>query len=194
MSKVKTTQIFSYRQSLLANKTRVAILKIEDAKQANYHKKKRRLYLSQKGRCCFCNVKTYLDSAHSPKNLLATFEHMTPRCKGGSSTQSNLKISCFLCNKRKGELTAESFRERLQLIAIMSQTDGKVTGKKAKKRDRRTYIQIQEAYHILDGGEHNPAHRQKLTKQMVSSQRRHNEFMFNGAMNELDVTRWRMGY
>lgn len=74
------------------------------------HRRKRKLYLAQKGRCCFCDVKMYACSAlPHPANRLATFEHVHPRSLGGKDTLNNLMISCYRCNKIRGCLDYDLF-------------------------------------------------------------------------------------
>jgi 5-methylcytosine-specific restriction endonuclease McrA len=134
MNLVLTTQTFSYRQSILANKERVSRLTTEgDRKQSNFHKHKRKMYLSQKGLCIFCKRKTFLDSSHSPKSLLATKEHVKPKGHGGTNAQSNLKISCSHCNNKRGSQNFDKFmikaeNSRNSKFGIIA-----TTGKKAKK-------------------------------------------------------------
>lgn len=74
------------------------------------HRRKRKLYLAQKGKCCFCEKKMYACSAlPHPIGQLATFEHVHPRSSGGRDTLNNLKISCYRCNKIRGCLDYDLF-------------------------------------------------------------------------------------
>ncbi|QIW87858.1 hypothetical protein Ab1vBOLIVR5_gp210c [Agrobacterium phage OLIVR5] len=68
---------------------------------------KRILYLAQKGKCCFCECLTFLESPPN-NNDLATIEHCVPKAKGGEDAPSNYAISCFECNNLR---TTKDFKE-----------------------------------------------------------------------------------
>jgi hypothetical protein len=82
----------------------------QDAKSAKDQFVKRKFYLHQRGRCCFCNQKMYLDclSANS-KQMMATWEHVIPRSLGGRDGYQNRKLSCFQCNTIRGVVPFEQF-------------------------------------------------------------------------------------
>lgn len=42
-------------------------------------------------------------------------DHVIPRSQGGGSELSNLVLACVSCNSRKGSMSAERFRLRLEL-------------------------------------------------------------------------------
>lgn len=101
----------SVQQSILNHKDRIAQLVLENNKDyARYHRKKRRLYLSQKGRCCFCNTKMLLDSGSIPHCRIATIEHVIPRSQGGVNGWKNYKLSCQSCNSLRGVIPFDEFK------------------------------------------------------------------------------------
>lgn len=52
------------------------------------------IWLRDDGRCQYC------DRALSLREF--TFDHVTPRCRGGKSTADNLVVCCVSCNQAKG--------------------------------------------------------------------------------------------
>src|SRR5204863_7670295 len=59
----------------------------------------RRVREAARNRCGYCL---------SPQHLVMArlqIEHIIPRAKGGTSAESNLWLSCPLCNNYKGDLT-----------------------------------------------------------------------------------------
>jgi 5-methylcytosine-specific restriction endonuclease McrA len=50
-------------------------------------------------KCAYCG---------NPAKFLQV-EHMTPRCRGGSDSISNLALACKSCNEKKGTMTVEEF-------------------------------------------------------------------------------------
>ena len=104
----------SFRQSILNSKKRVELLlstgEWQDAKSAKDHFIKRKFYLRQKGRCCFCKQKMFLDCHSAPsKSTMATWEHVIPRSKGGRDGYVNRKLSCWTCNTIRGVTPFDTF-------------------------------------------------------------------------------------
>lgn len=64
-------------------------------------------YKSQQGRCLYCACITHTNP--TPKNTKATFEHLTPRARGGRTTRENGGMSCKRCNNLKQDNTHEEF-------------------------------------------------------------------------------------
>jgi HNH endonuclease len=54
-------------------------------------------------RCAYCGI----------SGVLLHREHMTPLCRGGSHTRSNVVPACAPCNFRKGRMTFEEYRTRI---------------------------------------------------------------------------------
>ncbi len=57
------------------------------------------LYARDKGKCQYCQV--------SVKREDITYDHVIPKSQGGMTKWSNIVISCFNCNQRKGSKTPE---------------------------------------------------------------------------------------
>lgn len=53
----------------------------------------------QNWRCCHCGVRT--NEAGAPKQQ-PTWEHIIPRCIGGSNEYENLAMACLRCNNARG--------------------------------------------------------------------------------------------
>jgi 5-methylcytosine-specific restriction endonuclease McrA len=45
------------------------------------------------------------------------FDHAVPPCRSGTYRLANLRLACRSCNESKGLLTADEFRELLQLLS-----------------------------------------------------------------------------
>lgn len=58
-----------------------------------------RLAEAQNWRCCYCGARM---CQGGETDLRATFEHVIPRCDGGSNRKSNLVIACMGCNRKRG--------------------------------------------------------------------------------------------
>lgn len=72
--------------------------------------KKRRVYLSQRGKCCFCHRVMYPYFETAPiKMLAATKEHIRPCSHGGSNNYGNLKLSCYRCNEARKTIPFDAF-------------------------------------------------------------------------------------
>ena len=42
---------------------------------------------------------------------IATKDHLTPTCRGGSDSIDNIVPACFECNRRKGPMTEQEYRK-----------------------------------------------------------------------------------
>lgn len=103
-------------KSILALKAKIASIRTNKHKKskkkikyAAHYRRKRKLYLSQKGRCCFCTNIMMLDTSSTNINRIATFEHVIPKYFGGTNEITNLKISCHACNKAGGHMDFDEF-------------------------------------------------------------------------------------
>lgn len=56
---------------------------------------RRKLYLSQRGRCHWCDKRILLQDA--------TLDHVMPRSKGGANHQFNLVVACRDCNGKRAD-------------------------------------------------------------------------------------------
>ena len=61
--------------------------------------KRKELFERDKWICHYCGEKVTEENA--------TLDHLTPQCKGGKHTKSNLKTSCLVCNSIKSGKTYE---------------------------------------------------------------------------------------
>jgi len=57
------------------------------------------VYARDRGRCQYCH-------AHVPRHA-ATYDHVTPRSRGGQTNWANIVIACLPCNQRKGARTPD---------------------------------------------------------------------------------------
>lgn len=67
---------------------------------------RRNLYLRDKGRCAYCGTKTAMHDF--------TFDHVTPRSRGGRTTWENIVVSCLPCNQWKGDRTPAEARMHMR--------------------------------------------------------------------------------
>jgi hypothetical protein len=78
---------------------------------------KRRKWIINEGKCCFCGEKTYLDSdVHDDELLIATLEHIICKEFGGSNDPKNLEISCYKCNNLRQSMDFEKFDELIKTL------------------------------------------------------------------------------
>lgn len=67
---------------------------------------KRALFILQDGRCPYCGRgMIFIERARRKHlhNLMATFEHVHPRRKGGDNSFENRMLVCHECNHRRGD-------------------------------------------------------------------------------------------
>lgn len=70
-------------------------------------KLKSRLFGGRKEKsCCFCRVSLTLTTA--------TIEHVKPLSNGGGWEIENLRVSCSLCNGRRGSKDFDEFRKEIR--------------------------------------------------------------------------------
>jgi len=135
-----------YRESLLALKSRISNLekksqdenlsrqdKIGNEYALKTQKYKYKAYLSQRGKCCFCEEMMFADSQHyEHKKKIATIEHVIPKKLGGKNEESNYKLSCDGCNNLRGVMDFDKFKK----YRISSYFENKPTS--LSKNARRT--------------------------------------------------------
>ena len=61
-------------------------------------RRKKRVFAQYRFECLYCSSKDDL-----------TLEHLTPIVKGGTAAMENLAVSCYDCNREKGEMTHEEY-------------------------------------------------------------------------------------
>lgn len=71
----------------------------------------RRMVIERDGaRCVFCDEDLTDKEIH--------LDHVIPESQGGSTTMSNLQVTCRKCNLAKGVLTESEFTDRLRTRAL----------------------------------------------------------------------------
>lgn len=63
------------------------------------------IYNNAEGKCVLCGRKITYDDM--------TLDHIKPLANGGKNTVTNLQCTCEACNKFKGSILPEDFRERV---------------------------------------------------------------------------------
>ncbi len=61
--------------------------------------KRCRLFIYQRGRCAYCLREMHFEIS---KPLTATFDHLTPKSKGGKLGYGNIVLACATCNLELG--------------------------------------------------------------------------------------------
>lgn len=69
-------------------------------------------------RCTYCGRNTRMVTDDGA-NDLATNDHRTPRCRGGTDEPRNLASCCLRCNLAKGVLNEHEFRTLSMIEAII---------------------------------------------------------------------------
>lgn len=62
------------------------------------------LYVQMSGRCWYCGAEVALQEG--------TVDHVQPVVRGGTATLSNTVFACRACNREKGCLSLDQYRER----------------------------------------------------------------------------------
>ena len=77
----------------------------------NAKKKLKRILAKQKGKCFYCDCRTY----RQEQKLLpvATVDHVIPLSKGGTHSIKNLVVACSDCNQAKGCKTKDEYMQEL---------------------------------------------------------------------------------
>lgn len=79
-------------------------------------RQKHRQWYRQGGECHYCKRTMSLKMPHNhPEDDRATWDHLTPRSRGGKNIWKNKCLACLRCNAKKGTMTEEEFREFLRL-------------------------------------------------------------------------------
>lgn len=74
------------------------------ARHAREEALREELLQGQGRRCPYCNIVMGKKGGRR-----ATFDHKTPRCRGGGDGRDNMHLTCSRCNNRKGRWTHEEF-------------------------------------------------------------------------------------
>lgn len=62
---------------------------------------KEMLYIAQDGECAYCGKRVRL------RNM--TIDHAIPLSRGGTDGMENMRISCKMCNRLKGDMLPDEF-------------------------------------------------------------------------------------
>lgn len=74
--------------------------------------RKERRYKDQNGLCHYCTrLMTYMPEHGVGKHVVATWDHRTPKSRGGDRSYENLVLACYDCNMSKGNTTEAEFAE-----------------------------------------------------------------------------------
>jgi 5-methylcytosine-specific restriction endonuclease McrA len=68
------------------------------------------VYARDGGKCQYCDRRV---ARHE-----ATYDHVTPRARGGQTTWTNIVIACLACNQRKGGKTPEQAGMKLRCAPV----------------------------------------------------------------------------
>ncbi len=89
---------------------------------------RQQLWELQEGKCYWCDHSVTLPDEETghvgySSGLMATFDHVIPRCKGGSNDPKNIVIACHICNNLRGDMgiqaTVEWLREARRQNAFL---------------------------------------------------------------------------
>lgn len=74
-------------------------------KPANARRNERsRLYVAQKGRCCYCECVMDIAPINKFGDTSPTIEHLRRRADGGTDRIGNLALACLRCNTTRGKM------------------------------------------------------------------------------------------
>src|SRR4051812_8330195 len=77
----------------------IRILRRVRSKKVNVRFNKRSIYSRDRGMCQYCRKSITLHQA--------TFDHVTPKSRGGQTTWNNITTACSSCNEIKNDRTPE---------------------------------------------------------------------------------------
>jgi len=109
----------SFRESMIALKQQIK--SIDDKKHRRTLRLKRKLFMKQRGRCCFCNQKMYACSyvfTSCEKHRIATIEHVIPKCMLRKGESGVYALSCQRCNHLRNIFDFELFKTIASLVAF----------------------------------------------------------------------------
>jgi CRISPR/Cas system Type II protein with McrA/HNH and RuvC-like nuclease domain len=93
----------------------------------------------QCGKCHFCRCEISIKRRSEGRGSIpfATWDHLTPKSRGGNNVDDNLVLVCGTCNTDKGDKTeAEYLDYRKQEL----QSRRKLSGKMLKVKDNKVYM------------------------------------------------------
>lgn len=102
--------------------------------------RRKRIRWESDPKCHYCKRVTILDlKTHrsNPSELLATWDHMTPLCDGGSESPKNTVIACQACNTLKSDIPYEIFVDVVYDEESLKKYKGLVNETKKAREDKR---------------------------------------------------------
>lgn len=74
-----------------------------------------RIFDKTGGRCEYCRTELIWSGYGSPEDFGSwEVDHSVPQSKGGTDHLNNLFPACTECNRKKGDMTGQAFRRKLQ--------------------------------------------------------------------------------
>ena len=87
-------------------------VKISTAAEKRHRKiqgKKERIFNKCNGKCCFCGMRLQMENPNEKDYM--TLDHITAKCKGGTSRDDNLQALCWTCNELKSQLDNDNHHD-----------------------------------------------------------------------------------
>ncbi len=75
-----------------------------------WRKVRDRIATDAKWRCTYCGRRVRVRARDWNGDDLATIDHLTPLCRGGTWKRYNLGCACKACNQDKGSMTESEYR------------------------------------------------------------------------------------
>jgi len=85
----------------------VKISKAAEKRHRKIQGKKERIFNKCNGKCCFCGMRLQMENPNEKDYM--TLDHITAKCKGGTSRDENLQALCWTCNELKNQLDNDTF-------------------------------------------------------------------------------------
>lgn len=85
----------------------VKISKAAEKRHRKIQGKKERIFNKCNGKCCFCGMRLQMENPNEKDYM--TLDHITAKCKGGTSRDDNLQALCWTCNELKSQLDNDTF-------------------------------------------------------------------------------------
>jgi len=113
----------------------------------NVPKLVKKMFDAQNGNCGYCGVPMFIKSEvplqyyNANKKMVATFEHITPRSKGGYYTLENGAACCNQCNTMRGNMPLEVFFDNFdEILTYYLSSSSRAKAKKEMNTRKNGYI------------------------------------------------------
>lgn len=87
----------------------VKMSKAAEKRHRKIQRKRERIFNKCNGKCCFCGMRLQMENPNEKDYM--TLDHITAKCKGGTSRDDNLQALCWTCNELKNQLDNDTFIE-----------------------------------------------------------------------------------